>query len=94
MDWRVPLDVAARRIHHAVGPKSVQGNLDPALLCAGEEVVRAEAARICAEADRAISAGHAIGHIFNLGHGVLPTTDPEMITRAVSLVHEITPPQI
>jgi len=93
VDWRVPLDVAARRIHHAVGPKSVQGNLDPALLCAGEEVVRAEVTRICAEADRAISAGHAIGHIFNLGHGVLPTTDPEMITRAVSLVHEITPPQ-
>ena len=94
VDWRVPLDVAARRIHHAVGPKSVQGNLDPALLCAGEEVVRAEVTRICAEADRAISAGHAIGHIFNLGHGVLPTTDPEMITRAVSLVHEITLPQI
>ena len=93
VDWRVPLDVAARRIHHAVGPKSVQGNLDPALLCAGEEVVRAEAARICAEADRAISAGHAIGHIFNLGHGVLPTTDPELMTRAVPLVHQITPPQ-
>ena len=64
VDWRVPLDVAARRIHHAVGPKSVQGNLDPALLCAGEEVVRAEVTRICAEADHAISAGHAIGHIF------------------------------
>jgi len=94
VDWRVPLDVAAQRIYHAAGSKSVQGNLDPALLCAGEEVVRAEVARICGEADRAISAGHAVGHIFNLGHGVLPATDPEMIARAVSLVHEIAPPQI
>ena len=83
------------RIHFGVGTGELLGAMsqDPALLCAGEEVVRAEVTRICAEADRAISAGHAIGHIFNLGHGVLPTTDPEMITRAVSLVHEITPPQ-
>lgn len=85
VDWRVPLDVAASRF---AKPKVLQGNLDPALLFAGPDVVRAEVARIKGEAARAISAGDATGHIFNLGHGVLPTTDPDAVTEAVRIIHE------
>lgn len=79
VDWRVPLDEASRRI----GPDhAVQGNLDPALLTAPWEVV-AERAR------EVIRAGaKAPGHIFNLGHGVPATTDPDVLTRLVALVHE------
>ncbi|BDB60306.1 MULTISPECIES: uroporphyrinogen decarboxylase [Rhodococcus] len=85
VDWRIPLDVAATR----VGPgKALQGNLDPAILFAGREVVEREVRRIVAEADRALEAG-AVGHIFNLGHGVLPDTDPDVITRVVELVHSL-----
>lgn len=79
VDWRVPLDEASRRI----GPDhAVQGNLDPALLTAPWEVV-AERAR-----DVIRAGAHAPGHIFNLGHGVPPTTDPDVLTRLVALVHE------
>ncbi|GAC00189.1 uroporphyrinogen decarboxylase [Gordonia namibiensis NBRC 108229] len=85
VDWRVPLDEAVRR----VGPgKAVQGNLDPTLLFAGPEVVDSEIRRVVADGDRAIAAG-AIGHIFNLGHGVLPGTDPDVLTRAVELIHSL-----
>lgn len=82
VDWRTPLDVASRRI----GPdKAVQGNLDPALLLAPWEVL-AERVR------EVIRAGaQAPGHIFNLGHGVPPTTDPGVLTRIVELVHEEAP---
>ena len=85
VDWRIPLDVAAQR----VGPgKALQGNLDPALLFAGWDVVEREVRRVVAEADRAV-AGGSTGHIFNLGHGVLPDSDPEMLTRVVELVHSL-----
>jgi uroporphyrinogen decarboxylase len=78
VDWRIGLDEAARRI----GPGAVvQGNLDPALLLADWPVIEAEVRRIVAEG-RA-----AAGHIFNLGHGVLPGTDPTVLTRVVDLVH-------
>lgn len=81
VDWRVPLPEAVRRI----GPGAVlQGNLDPALLLAEWPVVDAEVRRIVTE-------GHyADGHIFNLGHGVLPETDPDVLTRVVALVKELT----
>ncbi len=80
VDWRVPLDEASRR----VGPdRAVQGNLDPALLLADWPVVEAEVRRVLAEG-RA-----APGHVFNLGHGVLPETDPTVLTRAVELVHSV-----
>jgi uroporphyrinogen decarboxylase len=80
VDWRIPLDVASKRI----GPdRAVQGNLDPAVLLADEAVVESHVRRILAEG-RA-----APGHIFNLGHGVLPETDPGALTRVVELVHEI-----
>ena len=87
VDWRVPLDAAAERIHAASGPKVLQGNLDPAILFAGRDAVVSEVARIKGEAARAIEAGHATGHIFNLGHGVLPNTKAEDITEAVAIIH-------
>jgi uroporphyrinogen decarboxylase len=79
VDWRVPLDEAARR----VGPgKALQGNLDPAILYAPWEVVERRARDI-------LSRGRAAeGHVFNLGHGVLPTTDPDQLARLTDLVHE------
>jgi uroporphyrinogen decarboxylase len=80
VDWRVPLDEAARRL----GPGAVvQGNLDPALLQADWPVIEAEVRRIVNEG-RA-----AAGHIFNLGHGVPPDTDPDVLTRIVALVHSL-----
>ncbi|WP_051341595.1 uroporphyrinogen decarboxylase [Pseudonocardia spinosispora] len=80
VDWRIPLDVAARRI----GPgHAVQGNLDPAVLFAGSDAVEVEARRILAEGKA------AEGHVFNLGHGVLPETDPDVLTRLVELVHSL-----
>lgn len=85
VDWRVPLDVAAKRF---ASPRVLQGNLDPAMLFAGPAVVQEEVRRIKAEAARAIDAGTATGHIFNLGHGVLPTTDAGAITDAVAMIHE------
>jgi uroporphyrinogen decarboxylase len=79
VDWRVPLDEAVRRI----GPgKAVQGNLDPTLVFAPEEVVRRKV-RETLEQGKA-----AEGHVFNLGHGVLPETDPDALSRVVELVHE------
>lgn len=78
VDWRVPLDEAVRRI----GPdRSVQGNLDPTVLYAPTEVVNARAADVI-ERGRA-----ARGHVFNLGHGVLPSIDPDALTRLVDFVH-------
>lgn len=88
VDWRVPMDVAAKRIAQATSPKVLQGNLDPAILFSGEAVMEKEVARICGEVDSAIEAGDATGHIFNLGHGVLPSTEPEAITRAVEIIHQ------
>ncbi|MEJ5997670.1 uroporphyrinogen decarboxylase [Corynebacterium sp. H130] len=83
IDWRVPLDVAAKRVH----AKVLQGNLDPAILFAGTEAMAKEINRIKDEAQTAINNGDAIGHIFNLGHGVMPNTDPDAITEAVRIIH-------
>ncbi|MDF1705529.1 MAG: uroporphyrinogen decarboxylase [Aeromicrobium sp.] len=78
VDWRIPLDDAVRRI----GPeRAVQGNLDPTVLFAPTAVVEREARRVLDEG-RA-----ARGHVFNLGHGVLPETDPDALTRLVDVVH-------
>ncbi|RLK61638.1 uroporphyrinogen decarboxylase [Actinokineospora cianjurensis] len=83
VDWRTPLDVAAR----AVPGAAVQGNLDPAALFAGDEVLRREVTRIVAEGRS------AAGHVFNLGHGVLPDTDPDVITRTVAFAHSLSTPR-
>ncbi len=78
VDWRVPLDQASARI----GPeRAVQGNLDPALLLADWSVVEREVRRVLAEGAR------TPGHVFNLGHGVPPNTDPDVLTRVTALVH-------
>ena len=78
VDWRVPLDAARRR----VGPdRAVQGNLDPAICLAPWEVVEVEARRVLA------AAADEPGHVFNLGHGVLPETDPGVLAALVDLVH-------
>lgn len=76
VDWRIPLDEAGRRTGRAV-----QGNLDPAVLFADPASIASEVRRILAEGRR------APGHVFNLGHGVLPDTDPDVLTRLVELVH-------
>jgi uroporphyrinogen decarboxylase len=86
VDWRIPLDVATDRLAAAVpdGPAPVvQGNLDPALLFAPWPVLEREVRRIHEEGK---AAG---GHIFNLGHGVLPQTDPDVVTRVAELVHSL-----
>ncbi len=78
IDWRVPLDAARVR----VGPgTAVQGNLDPAMCLGPWEVAAAETREVLARA------GTAPGHVFNLGHGVLPETDPAILERVVELVH-------
>ena len=82
VDWRVPLDEAARRVG---GTRAVQGNLDPAVLFADQASIAGEARRIVEEGRR------TPGHVFNLGHGVLPDTDPDVLTRLVELVHGLTP---
>ena len=79
VDWRVPLDAARDR----VGPgKALQGNLDPTVAFAGAEIA-CDAAR---EVLR-LNDGHP-GHVFNLGHGVMPSTDPDVLTEVVKVVHE------
>jgi uroporphyrinogen decarboxylase len=80
VDWRVPLDLAAGRVGSRT---ALQGNLDPAVLFAGDAVVEQEVARVLNEG----KAAH--GHVFNLGHGVLPETDPDVLTRVVELVHTL-----
>ncbi|MGW3494468.1 uroporphyrinogen decarboxylase [Streptomyces sp. NPDC001020] len=78
VDWRVPLDEAARR----VGPgKALQGNLDPAILFAPQEAVEAKTREVLD------AAAGLEGHVFNLGHGVMPSTDPDALTRVVEYVH-------
>ena len=80
VDWRVPLSVARERTGATV---ALQGNLDPALCVAGWDAAAPAALRILHEArDSAID-----GHIFNLGHGVMPETDPDVLARIVELVH-------
>jgi uroporphyrinogen decarboxylase len=81
LDWRVRLDEAWERIGFDRG---VQGNLDPAVLLGPFERTRDAASRILARA------GGRPGHVFNLGHGVLPDTDPADLRRLVELVHERT----
>lgn len=78
VDWRVPLDEATKRI----GNVPLQGNLDPALCFAPTEVV------IDGVRDVLRRGARAPGHIFNLGHGVLPDTNPAILEAVVQFVHE------
>jgi uroporphyrinogen decarboxylase len=79
LDWRVPLDAGWKRVGHDRG---VQGNLDPAVLLGPADLVRARARDILRRA------GGRPGHIFNLGHGVLPTTPLENLQLLIETVHE------
>jgi uroporphyrinogen decarboxylase len=79
LDWRTSISDARTRL----GANTVvQGNLDPALVLAGSEIALEGAAAVLAD-----NADHP-GHIFNLGHGVQPDTDPEVLADVVSFVHE------
>lgn len=79
VDWRVPLDEAVGRVEPG---KALQGNLDPAVLFAPWEIVERRARDVLARGRT------AEGHIFNLGHGVLPSMDPDVLARLADLVHE------
>lgn len=78
VDWRVHLDDARARVPAGI---ALQGNLDPAVCLAPWSVVESEVRDVLAR-----NAGHP-GHVFNLGHGVFPETDPSILERVVELVH-------
>ena len=78
VDWRVPLDGARARMPESV--TALQGNLDPALVLAPWDVLEAKARSV-------LERGGGRAHIFNLGHGVLPSSDPGVLARLVDLVH-------
>lgn len=79
VDWRLPIDVAWERI----GPDlAIQGNLDPSLVLAPWSTVERAASDVLGRI------GHRQGHIFNLGHGILPETDPGILAELVRFVHE------
>ncbi|MCM3869475.1 MAG: uroporphyrinogen decarboxylase [Pyrinomonadaceae bacterium] len=80
LDWRLQLDEGWQRLGHDV---AVMGNLDPVALFAGKDYVRAQAKKILEQA-----AGRP-GHIFNLGHGILPETPVENVIALIETVHEL-----
>jgi uroporphyrinogen decarboxylase len=79
VDWRVPLDAANSRLGGSV---PLQGNLDPALLGAPWPTLAAHVADVRARG------AEAPAHVLNLGHGVPPETDPDVLTRIVDLAHD------
>ncbi len=79
VDWRVPLASGIER----VGGRAVQGNLDPTLVFAPTEVMLERAGEVLA------AGAAAPGHIFNLGHGVIPSTDPDQLARHTHFVQEL-----
>ena len=81
LDWRIPLD---RGWAEVGDDRGVQGNLDPAVLLGPWERIEAETRAILARA------GGRPGHVFNLGHGVPPETDPAVLRRLTEFVHEAT----
>jgi uroporphyrinogen decarboxylase len=80
LDWRVRLDEGWQRLGHDV---AIMGNLDPVVLFANQDALRAQAKRILDQA------GGRSGHIFNLGHGILPETPVENVRALVEMVHEM-----
>ncbi len=85
VDWRTSLTDAAARVRPGV---ALQGNLDPVVLLAGWPVIERAVRDVVEDGRRAVDAG-AAGHVFNLGHGVLPPTDPGLVTETVALVHSL-----
>ena len=80
LDWRIELDEGWRRVGHEV---AIMGNLDPVALFSSTNVLRSQAKRILERAE-----GRP-GHIFNLGHGILPETPVENVMALVEMVHEM-----
>ncbi|HEX2247083.1 MAG TPA: uroporphyrinogen decarboxylase family protein, partial [Arthrobacter sp.] len=80
VDYRLPLDEANRRLG---GKTPLQGNIDPALLSAPWEVLEQHVREVLA------AGASAPGHVVNLGHGVPPETDPDVLTRVVKLIHSV-----
>jgi uroporphyrinogen decarboxylase len=76
VDWRTPL----QQVRTFTGTRALQGNLDPAVLCAPLSIVEPEVRRVLAD-------GRGGAHVFNLGHGMLPSADPDTVKRVVELVH-------
>jgi len=83
LDWTIDIADARSRIGSRV---ALQGNLDPGVLFAPPDVVRAEAGKIIERF------GHGSGHVFNLGHGIHPDVPPESALAMVEAVHELSPP--
>jgi uroporphyrinogen decarboxylase len=83
LDWTVDIGAARRRVGDRV---ALQGNLDPSVLFAPPEAVRAEAGKVLQ------SFGAGSGHVFNLGHGVSQFTPPEHVAALVDAVHELSRP--
>ncbi len=84
VDWKMPLSAVKGQLKNGSNKLSVQGNLDPTYCFAPWDAIEKEVMRILME-------GGGRGHIFNLGHGVLPGTDPEVLNRIVELVHSVAP---
>jgi uroporphyrinogen decarboxylase len=82
VDWTVTLQEARSRVGDRV---ALQGNLDPAILLAGHDVIRREAGRVLA------SFGAGNGHVFNLGHGITPEVDPDNLQALIGAVGELSP---
>ena len=83
LDWTIDIGEARRRVGDKV---ALQGNMDPALLYAQPERIRAEVATILA------AYGSGTGHVFNLGHGIHPQINPDHVTAFVDAVHELSVP--
>jgi uroporphyrinogen decarboxylase len=79
VDWRLPIDEAWDAIGH---DRAIQGNLDPVVLLAGREAALRRTREILERV------GRRPGHIFNVGHGLLPGTDPDVVRAVVDAVHE------
>jgi uroporphyrinogen decarboxylase len=79
LDWRVPLDEGWQRVG---SDRAIMGNLDPVTLF-NPDVIRAQAKRILKQAER------RPGHVFNLGHGILPETPVENVIALVDMIHEL-----
>jgi uroporphyrinogen decarboxylase len=82
VDWTTDLADARRMVQDRV---ALQGNLDPCVLYASPEHIRAEVAEVLA------SYGHGHGHVFNLGHGITPDVDPDHAAAMIAAVHELSP---
>ncbi len=81
VDWRIPIDVAWQKLGYDV---AIQGNLDPVVLLTESDLIRAKTTDILTRV------GNRSGHIFNLGHGILPETPQENVRQLVEFVHEHT----